>query len=201
MEIRFKIGQIDYGTIAAKAMPLLGRKAETMEGAVGKLLSAIAHLPTVLIYELFDAIPEVEKNGIVASLVEENQERIVGIANGQLHDKDIGISVESLSVTPDLQIRLAIGSIDYSGLIIKALPLVRDKLAAATGPTAPLLSKLSGATPSQIQGILAFLPQGTKDAAAIYLLNQNHERILSMISGTAQKHGIGFAVSELSVEA
>lgn len=201
MEIRFKIDELDYGTIAAKAMPLLCKKAETMEGAVGKLLSAITHLPTALIFELFDSIPEAEKNEIVALLVEENQKLIVSIANGQLRDKDISISVEGLSVTPDLQIRLTIGSIDYSGLIIKALPLVRDKLAGATGSAAPLLSRLSGATPSQIQGILAFLPQGTKDAAAVYLLNLNHERIISMISGTAQKHGIGFAVSDLSVEA
>lgn len=201
MDIRFKIGQIDYGTIAAKALPILGRKAETMEGAVGKLLSAITHLPAALIYELFDAIPEDEKNEIVALLVEENQERIVGIANGQLHEKDIGISVESLSVTSDLQIRLTVGSIDYSGLIIKVLPLVRDKLTGATGPAAPLLSRLSGATPSQIKGILAFLPQSTKDIAAVYLLNQNRERIISMISGTARKHGIGFAVLDLSVEA
>lgn len=201
MEIRMKIGQIDYGTIAAKAMPLLCKKAETMEGAVGKLLSALTHLPARLVYELFDAIPKAEKNEIVALLVEENQERIVGIANAQLQGNGINISVERLSVTPDLEIRLAVGSIDYGGLIVKILPLVRDKLAGAVGGPAQILSKLSGATPAQIQGMLAFLPQAVKDEAAAYLLNQNRERIISMFSAAAQKHGVGCTISDLTVEA
>ncbi len=201
MEIRFKIGEINYGTIAAKAMPLLCKKAETMEGSVGKLLLAITHLPTRLVYELFDAIPKAEKNEIVALLVEENQERIVGIANEQLCDNGINISVESLSVTPDLDIRLVIGSVDYGGLVVKILPLVRDKLAGATGSAAQLLSKLSGATPIQIKGMLAFLPQSIKDEAVAYLLNQNRERIISLFSAAAQKHGVGFTISDLMVEA
>lgn len=201
MEIKIRIGEIDYGSIAEKAMPLLYQKAESMEGAAGKLLSAITHMPTTLIYELFDVISEAEKNEIVALLVKENQKRIVDIANGQLHDNGIGISVEGLSVTPDLEVRLAVGSIDYSGLIIRVLPLVMDRLKGATGPAAPLLSRLAGATPGQIRGILTFLPQSTKDTAAVYLLNQNHERIISMISDTAQKHGVGFTISALTVEA
>ncbi len=201
MEIKIKIGEIDYGTVAAKVMPLLCKKAETMEGAVGKLLSAMTHLPARLVYELFDAIPKAEKNEIVALLVEENQERIVGIANEQLCDNGINISVESLSVTPDLDIRLVIGSVDYGGLVVKILPLVRDKLAGATGSAAQLLSKLSGATPIQIKGMLAFLPQSIKDEAVAYLLNQNRERIISLFSAAAQKHGVGFTISDLMVEA
>ncbi len=201
MEIKVKIGEIDYGTIAAKVMPLLRKKGEAMDGAVGKLLSAMAHLPTALIYELFDAISEAEKNEIVALLVEENQERIVGIANEQLCGNGVNISVESLSVTPDLDIRLVIGSIDYGGLVVKILPLVRDKLAGATGSAAQLLSKLSGATPIQIKGMLAFLPQSIKDEAVVYLLNQNRERIISLFSAAAQKHGVGFTISDLMVEA
>lgn len=201
MEIRIKISEIDYGAIAVKAMPMLREKAESMEGAAGKLLSAITRLPAGLVYELLDSIPEVEKNEIVALLLEENQERIVSIANERLHENDAGVSVEGLSVTPDLQIRLTASSIDYSGLIIKALPLVRDKLAGAAGSAAPLLSRLSDAAPAQIRGILALLSQRTKDAAAAYLLNQNRERIISLVSDAAQKHGIALTVSELSVEA
>lgn len=201
MEIKVKIGEIDYGTIAAKVMPLLRKKGESMDGAVGKLLSAMARLPAKLVYELFDAIPKAEKNEIVASLVEENQERIVGIANEQLCGNGINISVERLSVTPDLDIRLVVGSIDYGGLVVKILPLVRDKLAEANGPAAPLLAKLSGATPIQIQGMLAFLPQSVKDEAVVYLLNQNRERIISLFSSAAKKHGVGFTISDLTVEA
>lgn len=182
-------------------MPLLCKKAETIEGALGKLLSTITHLPAKLVYELFDTIPAVEKNEIVALLVEANQEHIVGIANAQLHDNDINLSVESLSVTPDLEIRLVIGSIDYGGLVVKVLPLVRDKLAGAIGPAAQLLSKLSGAMPTQIQGMLAFLPQSIKDEAVAYLLNQNRERIISLFSAAAQKHGVEFNISDLTVEA
>lgn len=201
MEIKIRIGEINYGSVAAKAMPLLRKKGETMDGAVGKLLSAMAHLPTALIYELFDAIAKVEKNEIVALLVEENQERVVSAANEQLRDNGISISVESLSVTPDLEIRLVIGSVDYGGLVVKILPLVCDKLAGATGSAAQLLSKLSGATPPQIKGMLAFLPQALKDEAVVYLLNQNRERIVSLFSAAAQKHGVGLTISDLTVEA
>lgn len=200
MEIRIKIESVDYGSIAVKAMPLLIKKADNLSGAVGKLLSSLSYIPEDLIRQLFDSLPDENKNEIISLLAEERQGQLVDIINEQLRKNEIGLTVTSIFVSSDAQIRLMIGEIDYNGIVARLLPLVRGKI-NVSGTKGQLISMLLNAKPSQIGAILSFVPKETKDMTAALLLNNNKDRIINAVSEMAKKHGIEISVGDLTVEA
>lgn len=200
MKIMVKIGDISYGDVAVKALPMLRKKIVDNGSAVNKILCAITELPPEPIHGVFNAIPYAEKNGIVAALVEENKERIIRIANGLAQENGIGISLRDLSVTEGLEIHAVVGEIDYQSIVVKFLPLVKEKLTSSGMVPVMLRPVINRASAGQILGILNQIPQESKDAIVLFAVNQYRERIKEMVVKTVQSNGIALTVEALAIQ-
>ena len=133
MKITMKIQHIRYGDVAVQALPVLAEKLPAEDTAMNKLLRAITHLPEDVVYSLFDAISQQEKNEIVSLLVQENKEKILAYATQFLQEQQIGLTLQNLAVTSDLAVELDVLDIDYGSLVQKLLPLIQDKLFESYG--------------------------------------------------------------------
>lgn len=198
MKITMKIQDIHYGDVAVQALPLLVEKRPTEDTAMNKLLRAIAHLPEDVVYSLFDAIPQQEKNEIVSLLIQENKEKILAYATQFLQDQRIDLTLQNFAVTSDLVVKLDILDIDYGSLVQKLLPLIQDQLASAHDSVAGVLKKFPSGSPNIILG---FLPQNAKDDIAAYLINKSQDQILRFAMQAAANRNIRLKLADLIVEA
>ncbi len=197
MKITMKIQDIHYGDVAVQALPLLVEKRPTEDTAMNKLLRAIAHLPEDVVYSLFDAIPQQEKNEIVSLLVQENKEKILAYATQFLQEQRIGLTIQNLAVASDLALELDILDIDYGSLVQKLLPLIQDKLAEEHDNMANILGKIPAGS-SNI--LLGFLPQKAKNDIAAYLINKGQDQILRFAMQAAANRNIRLELADLNVE-
>lgn len=197
MKITMKIQDIHYGDVAVQALPLLVEKRPTEDTAMNKLLRAIAHLPEDVVYSLFDAIPQQEKNEIVSLLVQENKEKILAYATQFLQEQRIGLTIQNLAVASDLALELDILDIDYGSLVQKLLPLIQDKLAEEHDNMANILGKIPAGS-SNI--LLGFLPQKAKNDIAAYLINKGQDQILRFAMQAAANRNIRLELADLIVE-
>lgn len=197
MKITMKIQDIHYGDVAVQALPLLVEKHPTEDTAMNKLLRAIAHLPEDVVYSLFDAIPQQEKNEIVSLLVQENKEKILAYATQFLQEQRIGLTIQNLAVASDLALELDILDIDYGSLVQKLLPLIQDKLAEEHDNMANILGKIPAGS-SNI--LLGFLPQKAKNDIAAYLINKGQDQILRFAMQAAANRNIRLELADLNVE-
>ena len=197
MKITMKIQDIHYGDVAVQALPLLVEKRPTEDTAMNKLLRAIAHLPEDVVYSLFDAIPQQEKNEIVSLLVQENKEKILAYATQFLQEQRIGLTIQNLAVASDLALELDILDIDYGSLVQKLLPLIQDKLAENHDNMANILGKIPAGS-SNI--LLGFLPQKAKNDIAAYLINKGQDQILRFAMQAAANRNIRLELADLNVE-
>lgn len=197
MKITMKIQDIHYGDVAVQALPLLVEKRPTEDTAMNKLLRAIAHLPEDVVYSLFDAIPQQEKNEIVSLLVQENKEKILAYATQFLQEQRIGLTIQNLAVASDLALELDILDIDYGSLVQKLLPLIQDKLAEEHDNMENILGKIPAGS-SNI--LLGFLPQKAKNDIAAYLINKGQDQILRFAMQAAANRNIRLELADLNVE-
>ena len=197
MKITMNIQDIHYGDVAVQALPLLVEKRPTEDTAMNKLLRAIAHLPEDVVYSLFDAIPQQEKNEIVFLLVQENKEKILAYATQFLQEQRIGLTIQNLAVASDLALELDILDIDYGSLVQKLLPLIQDKLAEEHDNMANILGKIPAGS-SNI--LLGFLPQKAKNDIAAYLINKGQDQILRFAMQAAANRNIRLELADLNVE-
>lgn len=198
MKITMKIQDIHYGDVAVQALPILEEKLPAEDTAMSKLLRAISHLPEDVVYSLFDAIPQLEKNEIVSLLIRENKEKILAYATQFLQEQQIGLTLQNLAVTSDLVVQLDILDIDYGSLIQKLLPLIQDKLAENHDNMVNILGRIPAGCPNIILG---FLPQKAKDDIAAYLINKGQDHILRFAMQAAANRNICLELADLIVEA
>lgn len=198
MKITMKIQDIRYGDVAVQGLPVLAEKLPQEDTAMNKLLRAIAHLPEDVVYSLFDAIPQQEKNEIVSLLVQENKEKILAYATQFLQEQRIGLTLQNLAVTSGLAVELDVLDIDYGSLVQKLLPLIQDKLAENHDNMANILGKIPAGSPNILLG---FLPQKAKDDIASYLINKAQDQILRFAMKAAANRSIRLKLADLVVEA
>lgn len=198
MKITMNIQDIHYGDVAVQAFPVMAEKLPAEDTAMNKLLRAIAHLPEDVVYSLFDAIPQQEKNEIVSLLVQENKEKILAYATQFLQEQRIGLTIQNLAVASDLALELDILDIDYGSLVQKLLPLIQDKLAEEHDNMANILGKIPAGS-SNI--LLGFLPQKAKNDIAAYLINKGQDQILRFAMQAAANRNIRLELADLIVEA
>lgn len=197
MKITMNIQDIHYGDVAVQAFPVMAEKLPAEDTAMNKLLRAIAHLPEDVVYSLFDAIPQQEKNEIVFLLVQENKEKILAYATQFLQEQRIGLTIQNLAVASDLAVELVILDIDYGSLVQKLLPLIQDKLAEEHDNMANILGKIPAGS-SNI--LLGFLPQKAKNDIAAYLINKGQDQILRFAMQAAANRNIRLELADLNVE-
>lgn len=198
MKITMNIQDIHYGDVAVQAFPLLAEKLPAEDTAMNKLLRAIAHLPEDVVYSLFDAIPQQEKNEIVSLLVQENKEKLLAYATQFLQEQRISLTMQNLAVTSNLAVELDVLDIDYGSLVQKLLPLIQDKLTENHDNMANILEKIPVGSPNIILG---FLPQKAKDDIAAYLINKGQDQILRFAMQAAANRNIRLELADLVVEA
>lgn len=198
MKITMKIQDIRYGDVAVQALPVLAEKLPPEDTAMNKLFRAVAHLPEDVVYSLFDAISQQEKNEIVSLLVQENKETILAYTTQFLQEQRIDLTLQNLAVTPDLAVELDVLDIDYGSLVQKLLPLIQDKLAENHDNMANILRKIPVSSPNIILG---FLPQKAKDDVAAYLINKSQDQILRFAMWAAANRNIRLELADLIVEA
>ena len=197
MKITMNIQDIHYGDVAVQAFPVMAEKLPAEDTAMNKLLRAIAHLPEDVVYSLFDAIPQQEKNEIVSLLVQENKEKILAYATQFLQEQRIGLTIQNLAVASDLALELDILDIDYGSLVQKLLPLIQDKLAEEHDNMENILGKIPAGS-SNI--LLGFLPQKAKNDIAAYLINKGQDQILRFAMQAAANRNIRLELADLNVE-
>lgn len=200
MELQIKISRINYGEVAVKALPLLRAKIRDDGSAVAKILLAITQLPPEMICGIFDAMPQEQKDEIVALLAAENKEKLLKLAMAVAEKNGIRITVEDVTVSKELQIGVFVRQIDYAGLVVRFLPLVKDKLKALEGSEMKILTKLADASSELACEFLKLIPREYQDKIAVFLLNQCREQILEMIVGTFQKNGIEIEIEDFVAE-
>lgn len=195
MKIKTNITEIHYGDVAVKALPLLSARMP-QESAIAHILAALAHLSEQTIYQIFEEIPEQNKNQIVSLLCRENQNRILTVCNQFLKRKGAFLVLTDIQVDEQLDICVEVGEIDYTGLIRTFLPMARERLASSSDAAAALLQKLPL---NNADVFLRLIPQASKDAMAAYLLNANQEKLCALAERAAGEYGVCLSIENLNV--
>lgn len=98
-----------------------------------------------------------------------------------------------------MEIRIVLSDIDYAKLVLKYLPLFRDKLHNSDSSAGKLLSTLAILPPALIVGAVNALPQEAKDDLACFLLQQNKEALLALAQDYLQQQDLGITISGLDI--
>lgn len=200
MKLTIKLDAINHGDVAAKLMPLLAQSAGSFRGAVGKTVSAIANLPENLIRDIFDAIPENEKNGIIAAYAMEYKDRMLGKLNNLSMKYNLGLKLADCLIDQDMTIVAEVSEIDYIAIVDRFLPAVRDKLLRMGGLVAMFRPIIQNASAEQIMGLLDRFVGDNKEAFLASLINQNQQKLISAIEDAAQKQNIRLKINSILLE-
>ena len=203
MKLSVKISELNYGDLAVAAMPILGEKVQ-MDTAVGKILTAVTQLPQEMIRQVFDMIPQSDKNEIVALLGLENKERLLDFCTHMLNKSEFNMTLRDISVTKDLEIMIWIKEIDYHSLVKKSLPMVKEKMidyVSSLGWVGKIMAlKIYHGSADIVCEMLDKFSQDWKDSIVENLVNQNQEKLMVLVEEMAQKSGVGLKLESLRVE-
>lgn len=200
MKLSVRIGEINYGDVAVKAMPMLGSAAQNYAGAVGKTIEVISQLPEELIHSLFDAIPTEQKDEIVTAFVMEYEEKILGAINKMSEEYMLGVTLSDFSVDKDLELAAAIDRIDYPCIVDRFLPMVKEKLLSMGNMIALLRPVIEKASADQICGLLDRFVGSKKDELLATLINQNQQTLISVIEDAAGKQNVQLKLDSIFVQ-
>ncbi len=99
-----------------------------------------------------------------------------------------------------MEIRIIVDEINYSDIVEKCLPLVRDKLKEKEGTLPKVVLGVANLPPSMAAAMLDKLPQETKDEVAALLINKNKDKLIEKAEEYASKNDIALKISDLIVE-
>ena len=188
------IGELHYGDVVVKAIPVLSAGMQ-QESAIAHILVALAHLSEQTIYQIFEEIPQQDKNQIVSLLCRENRDRILTVCNQFLKRKGAFLLLTDIQVNEQLGISVEVGEINYTGLIQTFLPMARERLASSSDAAAVLLQKLPL---NNADVFLRLMPQASKDAMVAYLLNANQEKLCAQAERAAGEYGVYLSMENLN---
>lgn len=98
VEISLKINEINYDSIIEKAIPLLKEKAQTDNSAILKMVSGILNMPGDIPKKMLNALPQETKNELVAYLINNNKNKVIGWLQDTLVNKGFEIEIDDLTV-------------------------------------------------------------------------------------------------------
>lgn len=200
MKMTVQLGQINYGDVAVKAMPLLKSTAQRHDGVIGEIISAISELPASVIHDIFDAISEEKKNGIVAMLSREYHDMILCTINHLSVENRIGVVLVDFAVNQDLTIEAEIAEIDFRCIVERYLPVVRQQLLSQGSVPALFRPVIELASADRIMGMLDRFMGGSKEAFIVSLINRNQQLLISLIEEAAKKQNIRLNIQSVYLE-
>lgn len=95
MEIKVKIGNVDYDNIIKNALPLLKEKNDSR--IVG-IISGIINMPGELPLKMIAAIPQETKNELVAYIINAKKEAIINIISESLEKRGFSVEITDLEI-------------------------------------------------------------------------------------------------------
>ncbi len=96
MEIKAKIGNIDYTNIIKNALPLLKEKNDSK---IMGILSGIINMPGDLPMKMISAMPQETKDELVAYIINSKKEKFISIITESLEKKGFPIEISDLEIT------------------------------------------------------------------------------------------------------
>lgn len=200
MKLTINLNEINYGDVAVKMMPLLGKEEMYFSEAVGKTLNAIAALPENLIREIFEVIPAEQKNEIVVALAKEYKDGIMRAVNDISKKNEIGVTLADIAVNQENTIIAEVSQIDYRCLINRFLPHIREKLMEMGGMAMLMLRPvIQNASADQVMGLLDRFVSD-QDTFFASLINNNQLKLIQSIEDAAEKQNIHIKISSIVVE-
>ena len=200
MKLSIQIKEIDFCDVILKAMPILQEKAPNDGSAVSKIIAVVTQLPEEVIRTMLNAVHYEDKCEIVAMLAREHQEKIQAALSQLLKQNEIDISLDSLSISNELELGIAVSNLNYAALASKYLPLVRDGLVVQENPTVAMLAALLKLPSMLLYGAISKIPQDKKDEAVAYLINKKSDIIIPKIEDYLLKQGLHIKFNNLNVE-
>ena len=200
MKLSIQIKEIDFFDVIRKTMPVLQEKTPNDGSATAKIIAVVTQLPEDVIHTMLNAVPYEDKCEIVVLLVRENQEKIRTALSQLLTQNEIDASLDSLSISDELELSIAVSNLNYAALASKYLPLVRDGLVIQENPITAMLAALLKLPSMLLYGAISKIPQDKKDEAVAYLLNKNSDTIIEKIEDILLKQDIHIKLENLKVE-
>lgn len=200
MKLTIKLDEINYGDVAVKVVPLTAKLKKVDSVAVGMLMDSIAFLPEKLIRDIFEAIPDEEKNEIIAEFAMENKARILSRMNVLSDQYKLGLKLVDCSFDRNLNITAEVSEIDYVSIVDRFLPAIRTKLLSLGGLVAMFRPMIQNASAEQLLGLLDRFVGDNKEAFLASLINQNQQTLISAIEDAAQKQNIRLRINSIALE-
>lgn len=197
MELKIKIEEIHYSDVAAMAMPMLGKSFSNRADAVAMAATTVSRLPERLVRELFDEITDRQMSVILSAFAMENKYKIISAVNKLSAKNGFGVTIADFVMTPQLEIRVKIGEIDYPCIVERFLPMIKEKLMGMGGAVALLRPVIRNASPDQVCSLLDHLLGKNKEEFIVALVNQYAAKLVSAIDDFAAKQNIHLKVGGL----
>ena len=201
MKLTMKLDEINYGDVAVRAIPLLRHSAGNIDGSVGRMAVAITNLPENLIRDVFNAIPECEKNEILAAVAVEYKGRILNTLNDLSRHYKLGLQLNDFTVDQNLTIAAEVDEIDYISIEDRFLPEICSKLLSMGGLVVMFRPMIQNASAAQIVGLLDRFVGDNKEVFLASLVNRNQKKLISAIEDAAEKQNIRLKISAIVLEA
>lgn len=101
-----------------------------------------------------------------------------------------------------IEIRIDIDDIDYSNIVSKVLPTVREKLSrdSEDNSTKKLLADILKIVGNLPVTMIDVLPQNVKDEMAVSIINNSKNKLIELAENTAEKYDVGVKVYDISAE-
>lgn len=198
MILHLNISEFEHADAACRALAMLREKVSDNGSAASKLLCTAAQLPDELVYSVFDAVSQEDKNEILVRLVQENKEKLLDIAARMLMQNGIDATVDDVALSRELEVSVAVSRINYLALAEKFFPLLRNEAVLSEDSAAAILHTLLKLPTILIRGALDKIPQRKKDEVVVYLINRYRDAILSKMMELADNNGIRLRLENLS---
>lgn len=198
MILRMKISELEYADAACKALAMLRERVSDNGSAASKLLCTAVQLPDELVYSVFDAVSQEDKNEILVRLVQENKEKLLDIAARTLKQNGIDVAIGDVTVNRELEVSAVLSRINYLALAEMFFPMLRNEAILSEDQAAAILHMLLKLPTMLIRGALDKLPQRKKDELVVYLINRYRDAILRKIMELADNNGIRLRLENLS---
>lgn len=201
MLFTIQLDHLDHADAVRKAIPLLEETVRPHSTAVSRTIAVFGRLPEELFRQVFDAIPDPEKNGIIADFICEYGPALTAEINRLCAQHRFGVTLSDLFMAQELQLNAQVESIDYLCIAEQLLPVLRQALLNHGGTASFLLRPLIlSATAAQICTLLDRILGAGKDAFLVNLLNQNQHLLIPLIEKAAAEQGVRLSIRSLSMQ-
>lgn len=197
MEMIITIDELHYSDVAVMVMPVLGKSFSDRTDAAAMAAVTVSRLPERLVRELLDEITDGQMSVLLSAFATENKKTIIDAVNKLSDRNGFGVTFTDFAMTPQPELRVTVGEIDYPCVVKRFLPMIKEKLLDMGGAVALLRPVIRNASADQVCGLLDHLLGSNKEEFIVALVNQYGDKLEAAIEDLAAKQNIRLKVSGL----